>query len=295
MSQQDLKNIIAMLPDFVWGETPAEMRENFEAGFTLPTHPTAQVTSIDADGVPAALIVHPPASSNVILYLHGGGFIMGSCQTHRRIAADLAEASGASVLCLDYRLAPEYPFPAGLEDSLTAYHWLLKEFQPQQIALVGDSAGGNLALATLLSLRDAGKTLPASTVLISPYCDQTRTSQTIVSHAERDPMVSSDLLNTVTACYAPNRDLQNPLISPIYGDLSGLPPLLVHVGAAEVLLDDALKLVRQIGLVNGSVEIKVWQDMIHCFHLFAPILSEGRVAISEIATFLNRYWSSSQE
>ncbi|MEM9906835.1 MAG: alpha/beta hydrolase [Cyanobacteria bacterium P01_D01_bin.44] len=294
MSQQELKTIIAMLQDFVWGETLAEMRENFEAGFTLPRHPIAQVTCVNANGVPAELIFHPPDNSDhLILYLHGGGFVMGSCQTHRRIAADLAETSGARVLCLDYRLAPEYPFPAGLEDSLTAYHWLLKEFQPQQIALVGDSAGGNLALTTLLSLRDAGKALPASTVLISPYCDQTRTSQTIVSHAERDPMVSSDMLNTITACYASNRDLRNPLISPLYADLSGLPPLLVHVGAAEVLLDDALKIVRQIGLSNGSVELKVWRDMIHCFHLFAPMLSEGHAAIAEVATFLNHHWPAS--
>jgi len=298
MSQQELSKILSMLEDFEWGETIAEMRSHFNEGFSFPPHPTAQVRPINADGVPAELVTVPQGNpDHVILYLHGGGFIMGSCSTHRRIAADLAEAAGVGVLVVDYRLAPEYPYPAALEDTLTAYYWLIETqgFRPRQVAIAGDSAGGNLVLASLLSLRDAGEAMPASLVLISPYCDQTRNSSTIVTHANIDPIVSPLLLDTITSWYAPDADLKQPLISPLYANLSGLPPMLIHVGAAEVLLDDALQLTRQAGLANNWVELKVWQDMIHCFHLFAPVLSEGRQAICEVSAFLNRHWLSTQQ
>lgn len=223
--------------------------------------------------------------------------MMGSYKTHRRMAADLADAAKVSVLCIDYRLAPEHPYPAALEDTLTAYRWLVntRGFRPEQVAIAGDSAGGNLALAALLSLRDAGEFLPASAVLISPYCDQTRTSTTIATHAEIDPMVSPQLLDTVTAYYASQGDLQHPLISPLYGDLSGLPPMLIHVGTHEILLDDALQLARRAGLAHVSVELKVWQGMVHCFHLFAPFLEEGRWAIARVGAFLNHHWSSTTQ
>ncbi|MGB3492477.1 MAG: alpha/beta hydrolase [Elainellaceae cyanobacterium] len=295
MSQPELTQILTMLHDFSWGETLDEMRSHFNEGFSFPPHPTAQARSLQVDGVPAELISLPKSNSErIVLYLHGGGFVMGSCQTYRRIASDLAEASQATVLCIDYRLAPEHPYPAGLEDTLTAYRWLLNTqgFRPEQVAIAGDSAGGNLALVALLSLRDAGETLPAATVLISPYCDQTQISQTIATHAEIDPMVSPQLLKTVTDWYAPNKNLKQSLLSPLYADLSGLPPLLIHVGAAEVLLDDSLQLARQAGLANTFVELKVWQNMIHCFHLFAPVLTEGKQAIAEIGNFLNHHWSS---
>ncbi|WP_038026701.1 alpha/beta hydrolase [Synechococcus sp. PCC 7336] len=292
MSQQELKNIIAMVKDFSWGSTPPEMRSNFNDGFSLPPHPTARVNPVNADGVAAELISSPRGNSErVILYLHGGGFVVGSLQTHRRIACDLAEASGVSVMSIDYRLAPEHPYPAALEDTLTAYHWLThtRALHPTRVAIAGDSAGGNLALTALLSLKEAGEVLPSSALLISPYCDLTRTSQTITTHADIDPMVSAQLLDSVTTWYTAAEHLRHPLVSPLYGDLSGLPPLLIHVGASEVLLDDALQLARQAGLVNVAVELKVWQNMIHCFHLFAPILEEGQRAIAEAGAFLRHH------
>ena len=293
MIGSELDQIRAMLQDFTWGDTIAEMRSNFDNGFSLPPHPTAQVTPIQAGGVSAELISVPQGHSDrIILYLHGGGFAMGSCQTYRRLAADLAAAASSSVLVIDYRLAPEHPYPAALEDTLTAYRWLIdpQRFLPSQVAIVGDSAGGNLALAALVSLRDTGDQLPASAVLISPYCDQTQTSPTITTHAAIDPMVSPQLLDTVTQWYAPDTDLKEPLISPLYADLSALPALLIHVGAAEVLLDDSLQLARQVGLANGAIELKVWQNMIHCFHLFSPLLAEGRQAIAEVGAFLHRHF-----
>lgn len=294
MSQQELNSIIAMLQDFQWSDSPSQMRSDFNEGFSLPPHPTAKVNPIKADGVPAELISCPGGNPQlVILYLHGGGFVVGSLTTHRRIACDLAEASGASVLTISYRLAPEHPYPAALEDTLTTYRWLVntRGFHPERVAIAGDSAGGNLALAALLSLRDAGETLPSSALLISPYCDLTRISQTIATHADIDPMVSPQLLDTVTPWYAPDGDLRHPLLSPLFADLSGLPPLLIHVGASEVLLDDALKLARKAGLANVAVELKVWQNMIHCFHLFAPMLEEGRGALEEAGSFLRQHFN----
>ncbi|MGD1854622.1 MAG: alpha/beta hydrolase [Leptolyngbyaceae cyanobacterium] len=294
MIGSELDQIRAMLQDFTWGDTIAEMRSNFDNGFSLPPHPTAQVTPVQAGGVAAELISLPQGNSDrIILYLHGGGFAMGSCQTYRRLAADIAAAANSSVLVIDYRLAPEHPYPAALEDTLTAYRWLIdaQRFSPSQVAIAGDSAGGNLALAALVSLRDMGDELPAAASLISPYCDQTQTSPTITTHAAVDPMVSPQLLDTITRWYAPDADLKQPLISPLYADLSALPPLLIHVGAADVLLDDSLQLARQVGLANGAVELKVWQNMIHCFHLFAPLLAEGRQAIAEVGAFLHRHWS----
>lgn len=292
MSQQELNQIITQLQDLSWGNTLAEMRANFTSGFSMPTHPTAEVQSMTADGVAAEWITCPNSSTDrVILYLHGGGFIMGSLPVYRRLASDLAAAAGASVLLLDYRLAPENPYPAALDDALTTYHWLIdnQNFQPKQISMAGDSAGGNLALGLLLSLKERARSQPACAALLSPYCDQTRTGSTMVSHADRDLMVTAPLLDTITDCYAPGKDLKSPLLSPLYADLSGLPPLMIHVGANEVLLDDALRLARQAGLADVSVTLKVWTDMIHCFHLFAPQLEEGRVAIAQVGAFLNHH------
>ncbi|KAI9132944.1 alpha/beta hydrolase [Acaryochloris sp. CCMEE 5410] len=289
MSQQELNQIITQLQGLSWGNTPTEMRANFTMGLSMPPHPTAQVERVDVDGMAAELITHPNSRSDrIVLYLHGGGFIMGSLPAYRRLASDLAEAAGVSILVIDYRLAPEHPYPAGLEDALTAYHWLIhtRGFQPGQIAVTGDSAGGNLVLGLLLSLKDLGELQPACVSLISPYCDQMRTGATMVSHAKKDLMVTAPLLDTIADWYAPGKDLRSPLLSPLYADLSGLPPLLIHVGAVEVLLDDALRLARQAGLADIPVTLKVWSDMIHCFHLFAPVLEEGRVAISEIGAFL---------
>lgn len=257
----------------------------------MPAHPTAEVQPMTASGVTAEWITCPNSSTDrVILYLHGGGFIMGSLAAYRRLASDLAAAAGASVLLLDYRLAPENPYPAALEDALTAYRWLIENqnFQPKQISIAGDSAGGNLALGLLLSLKEKARPQPACAALLSPYCDQTRTGSTMVSHADRDLMVTAPLLDTIADCYAPGKDLRSPLLSPLYADLFGLPSLLIHVGASEVLLDDALRLARQAGLADVPVTLKVWADMIHCFHLFAPVLEEGRVAIAEAGAFLSK-------
>ncbi len=292
MSQQELDAIIENLRNFTWGETPNEMRTNFEAGFSVPPHPTATFEEVNANGVLADLISTPEASKNhIILYLHGGGFIVGSRNSYRRLASDLSAASNALVLLIEYRLAPEHPYPAALEDALNTYHWLINQrgFSPAQIAIAGDSAGGNLALSLLMSLRSAGESLPVAILLLSPFTDMEKTGLTLQTKADVDLTVSSELLETVVNMYLPQGDRSNPMVSPILADLSGLPPMLIHVGTEEILLDDSLRLARKAALDDVPVELKVWKDMIHCFHAFAPILTEGQEAIIDAGAFLRRY------
>ncbi|AFY58371.1 esterase/lipase [Rivularia sp. PCC 7116] len=292
MSLTELEVVLEQLRNFTWGETPSEMRANFEAGFSMPSHPTATVSEVNCNGVIADLISTPKAAKDkIILYLHGGGFMVGNRKTYRRLASDLSAASNAQVLLIEYRLAPEYPFPAALEDTLIAYNWLIKErgFNSNQIAVAGDSAGGNLALSLLISLRSNCESLPVATLLISPLTDMQRTGKTVQTKAEFDLMVSPQLLDTVVNLYLPDGNFSNPIVSPIFADLSGLPPMLIHVGSQEVLLDDSLRLARQAALSNVSVELKVWKDMIHCLHLFAPILTEGSEAIAQAGDFLKYY------
>ncbi len=261
MSQKELSHILQKLSNFHWGETIEEMRANFESGLAMPAHPDASIEVIDLNGMAADLISTPEASSKgIILYLHGGGYVVGSRKSHRRVASDLSEAAKAKVLLIDYRLAPEYPFPAALEDGLKSYHWLREEYKhpPRDIALAGDSAGGNLALGMMLSLRKAQEALPACALLMSPLTDLERKGRTVTTKAAVDPIVSPELLEMVVNSYLPEGNFSDPMVSPIHTDLSNFPPLLIHVGSQEVLLDDALRLAGQAAMHNVSVELKVW-------------------------------------
>ncbi len=292
MNQKELAHIIQKLRNFNWGETISEMRANFEKELRMPPHPNATIESVDVSGVPADLIFTPEASSeHIILYLHGGGYLFGSRSSHRRVASDLSAAAKARVLLIDYRLAPEHPFPAALEDGLTSYRWLREQrnYAPTQIALAGDSAGGNLALGMMLSLRKNNQPLPACALLMSPLTDMERKGRTVQTKAEVEPIVSPELLEMVANSYLPEGNFLNPIVSPIHADLSNLPPLLIHVGSQEVLLDDSLRLASKAAEDNVAVELKVWQDMIHCFHQFAPNLAEGREAIKEAGAFLAKH------
>lgn len=293
MSLTELARIKVMLQEFSWGETLSEMRENFNNGFNMPRHPTVTTQEVNIDGILADWVITPDASENkVIIYLHGGGFIMGARQSYRRVAADLAEASQSKVLLLEYRLAPEFPYPSALEDTVKAYHWLLKQgFKPSQIAIAGDSAGGNLVISTLLKLKEAGVSLPVAAWVASPYVDLTLTGETMSMKAEVDPMVSAEFLENVKNLYLLGKDATLPTVSPIFANLSGFPPLLIYVGTEEILLDDSLRLTKQAALWGVPVELKVWTDMIHCHHLFAPLLEEGRQALWEAGSFLRQYLS----
>ena len=228
-------------------------------------------------------------SDNVIMYLHGGGYFMGSPATHRGLVAHLAKACGARALSVDYRLAPEHPFPAALEDSLAVYQWVMDQgVLPKNIIIAGDSAGAGLTLATLLSLRDGQKPLPAMALCISPWTDLALTGESIETCAGIDPYISHDLLK-LGAHYLGKYDAKFPLISPLYADLKGLPPLLIHAGTDEVLLSDSTRFAEKAKAAGVDVTLKVWEHMWHDFHMWTPYLPEAKSAITEMATFVKTH------
>jgi len=243
---------------------------------------------VDAGGVKAEWIVPPNAASDrVILYLHGGGYVMGSINTHRAMIARIARASEARALALDYRLAPEHPFPAAVDDVVAAYKWLLAQgYKPGKIVISGDSAGGGLAIAGLLAIRDAGLPMMAAGAPISPWTDMEGTGASMKTLADKDPMVDFAGLARMAKWYGGTADPRHPLLSPIYADAKGLPPLLIQVGGAEVLQDDSRRFAELAKKAGVPVELEVWDDMIHVWHSFAKILPEGQQAIDKIGKFV---------
>jgi monoterpene epsilon-lactone hydrolase len=228
------------------------------------------------------------SSRQVIFYLHGGAFFTGSCLSSRHLAAKLAETSGLPVLSINYRLAPENWFPAPLEDACEAYHWLLTSGrQPQDIVMVGDSAGGNLVLATLLRLRDSGNPLPAAAVLLSPWVDLAATGPSFSMLAEADPYLVPHCMEEAARRYLGKVDPRTPLASPLYGDLRGFPPVLIQVGSDEILLDDSVRLAQRIHAAGGRVDLEIWQGMWHVWHYFASQIPEGQLACERIGSFLH--------
>ncbi len=223
----------------------------------------------------------------VILYLHGGGFSVGSPKSHRSLASRLALACGARVFVADYRLAPEHPFPAALEDSKRVYGALLdRGIEPSRLFVAGDSAGGSLTLATLLAVRDDGAPLPAAGVCISPSTDLARTGESMKSKAAEDPMLRQPTLDTSVELYLGDRDPKTPLASPLYAELAGLPPLLIHVGSREVLLSDAERFAERAKAAGVDVTLFVAEGMIHVWHAFAPLVPEATAAIGDIGKFV---------
>jgi epsilon-lactone hydrolase len=250
--------------------------------------PDAKCETVDAGGVPAEWVAAPGVDDGrAVLYLHGGGYAIGSINTHRRLAYDISAACGARVLVIDYRLAPEHPFPAAVEDAAKAWRWLLQQgFAPQRLAIAGDSAGGGLTIATLVNLRDRKLALPACAVAISPWIDLEGTGNSITARAAQDPMVQKDGLLWMAGMYLKGQDPKTPLAAPLHADLKGLPPVLVQVGSAETLLDDATRLAEKLHGVGVDVRLAVWPNMLHVFPFFAPILSEGRDGCREIGSYI---------
>lgn len=248
---------------------------------------------VDVDGVPSEWLV-PQGSpeDRSLLYIHGGAWFMGSTATHRGLVSNLAYDSGARALSINYRLAPENPFPAGLDDCIAAYDWLVRSgIEPEKIIVAGDSAGGNLALALLVALRSAGKPLPAGAVAISPVTDLTGSGESYQTRRYLDPMFGNMGDNSFFPDYIGSHDPHNPLISPLFADLRGLPPLLIHVGDHEVLLDDAVQFGQRAANVGVEVETVVWPGMFHVFHIGVPFLPEARQAIRQIGAFVRAHLS----
>ena len=239
------------------------------------------------EGLHAEWLIPPNADqSQVVLYLHGGGFSIGSCTTHRTMVSYIAAATRVPALLLDYRLAPEHIFPAALDDSLAGYHWLLKN-EAKPVIIMGDSAGGGLVLSLMLKLRESAEPLPRSAVVISPFTDLTASGESAKTHIKIDPMNKPEDI-ALPLHYVGKNDPAMPLLSPLFGDLRGLPPLLIQVGSDEILLSDSTRLAEKARAAGVDVQLEVWQGMWHVWHIFAPLLPEANRAIQHIAEFVKR-------
>jgi acetyl esterase/lipase len=249
----------------------------------------AEFEPVSAGGVPAVWLARPDSDpSRVLLYLHGGGYSVGSVDSHRDLLARMCAATGAVVLAPNYRLAPEHPYPAQLDDALAVYRWLLERgTDPSRLVVGGESAGGGLTLSLLMALRDAGDVLPSGGVCLSPWVDLEATSGSMSTNARYD-YVSRKVLRTYARRFVPDGNHRLPLASPVHGDLSGLPPLLIHAGGAEVLLDESVLLARRARDAGVDVELDIWQDMIHAWHVFAGFVPEGVEAIEHVGAFVRR-------
>jgi len=269
-------------------EQRARINKFTRRNIRLPAN--VSVRAVTVGGVPAEWVEPLGADSGrVILYLHGGGYILCSPDTHRGLAARLARASAARLLLLDYRLAPEHLFPAALDDAFTAYRWLLKKgFSASRIVIGGDSAGGGLTLATAVSLRDAGDPLPAALVCISPWTDLTFSGESLRTRADADPLLSPHG-DALVKCYAADNDPAHPLISPLFANLRGLPPTSIHVGNDEILLSDSTRLKEKMQAAGVEVSLEIWNGMWHVFPVFAPLIPEAQKAIDRIAAFIKAH------
>lgn len=228
-------------------------------------------------------------NKGAILYFPGGGYHLGSVHTHKRLASNLSEGSGMKSFVLVYRKAPEFHFPAPIDDARRAYLWLLEEgYEPKQIALGGDSAGGGLTLALLLDLKQRGLPLPSCAFVFSPWTDLTCSGKSITKNASIDPWLSPRAVKEWAASYLADADSNNPLASPLFGELSGLPPLFIQVGTNEILFDDSARLYEKAKLSGISVEYRVWEGMIHVFQAFDRIFPEAKKAIAEITNFIKK-------
>ena len=248
---------------------------------------------ISANGVAAEWLTPPEIDKDkVILYLHGGGYLMGSPRTHRSLVWRIARQAKASSLVIDYRLAPENPYPAALEDAFASYTWILEQnARPPKISIMGDSAGGGLALALLLKLQEKGLILPGCAVVLSPWTDLTCSGPSIEGKAGKDPILDRDKLRVGARCYAGEIDLKTPFLSPLYGKFNKLPPLLIQVGTDEMLLDDSRQFAEKAVEAGHPVELEVWEGMIHVWHYLARYVPEGRQAIVHIGQYVNHHTS----
>lgn len=285
------KYIIA--PKFNPNKTIIEARRGMESLTKFARLPSkTEVEKITFNSISAEWIyAYDAHEDRVILYLHGGGYNICSPNTHRELAARISKESGAKVILLDYRLAPEHPFPCALDDATSAYRWLLDTgFTAENIAIAGDSAGGGLSLATAISLRDAGEPSPASIACISPWTDLEMSGNSIKTHADIDPMLNLQALKVMASNYIGECDPHSQLISPFYADLKGVSPLLIHVGSDEMLLDDSTRIAKKAKSAGVDVTIKIYDQMWHVFHFNAALMPEGKKAIEELGSFIRKHF-----
>jgi acetyl esterase/lipase len=267
----------------------AQMRLDSDArGLAFGLAADVTVQPVSANGVKAEWTSTPAADpASAILYLHGGGYVICSLDSHRHLAAEVGRASGARTLAIDYRLAPEHPFPAAVEDAVAAYRYMLDSgLKPARIAFAGDSAGGGLVVAAMLAIREAGLPLPGCGWCISPWVDMQALGGSFVDRAETDPTVQKATILMMAEWYLGGADPRHPHASPVHGDLRGFPPLLIQVGSVETLLDDSIALARKAGVADVPVDLQIWPEMIHIWHLYFPDLSAARRAIASGGLFV---------
>lgn len=270
----------------------AVQRQGSRAAALLSKFPRGTVSSkLDMNGVPAVHLHTPAAEAGkALLLLHGGAYVLGSPSSHAGLAAQLGRAGGAEAYVVDYRLAPENPYPAALDDALSTYRWLLEKYEPGQLVIAGDSAGGNLTLATAIAIRDAGLPLPAALVLISPWLDLTHSGESVKTRAQRDPMLNASWLGTCAKRYAGNIAPGDPRISPLFDDLKGLPPMMIHVGSEEILLSDSERLAQRAEAAGVDVSLHCFDGLWHDFQLHAGQLAEADASIAELGQFMRKHW-----
>jgi acetyl esterase/lipase len=289
MSDPEIGALRALIASRPRATELAQMRQDIDArgrNFGLPSDVT--VDKVNAGGVPSEWTSTPDADQGcAILYLHGGGYVIGSLDSHRHVAAEAGRAAGMRTLAIDYRLAPEHPFPAAVDDTVAAYRFLLNSGIPaKRIAIAGDSAGGGLVVGAMLAIRDAGLGLPGCAWCISPWVDMEALGASFVDRAATDPTVQKATIGMMAERYLGGADPRSVYAAPLYGDLRGLPPMLIQVGAAETLLDDSLALARVAGMADVIVDLQIWPEMIHVWHLYHPMLAAGRRAIGSGGSFV---------
>lgn len=257
-------------------------------GDLFPLAADVLVEQAGACGVPAEWASTPGVSSSeVILYLHGGGYVWGSLKSHRHLVSELGRAAMMRTLALDYRRAPEFPFPHALEDAVSGYSFLLDSgFKPHQIAVAGDSAGAGLAVALLVRMKELGMRQPACALLFSPWVDMTVTADSYSRNAKRDPVLNCEIMQFLAEQYLGRLPRETPLASPVFAELGGIAPLIIFAGATEALLDDALALTRAAGLADVSVRLEIWSKMFHIWPNYHQVLEQGRQGVARAGRLL---------
>lgn len=289
-----IRQILTSAPRPVgWAE---RRRRIAEVGTVWPVAADIQVEKVDAGGVPAEWSLAPGSDpGRVLIYLHGGGYCSGGLDSHRRLVTEAGRAAGMRTLALDFRLAPENPWPAALEDARAAWDWLRGQgIAAADIAVGGDSAGGGLSVELALHLRDAGEALPRCLWLLSPWTDLSMTGTTLETLEAVDPLIHKGYLQELAAAFVPEgMDPADPRISPLFADLAGLPPMLIQVGACETLMDDSLRLAARAGQANVPVTLEIWPHMIHAFPMWNGGLDAGRRALARAGQVLREHWAAS--
>ncbi len=257
----------------------------------LPVPRNARVISVNADDVPCEWVMCADGirEERVFIYLHGGGYFFGSARSHRGLTWRISQAGNMKVLAVDYRQPPDHQYPTPIWDVVRVYRWLLaRGYDPKNIIIGGDSAGGNLSLVSMLKFRELGLPLPAGAVLISPWADLSATGESLHDNADHDPYIPVNLLKFVSRLYVGEYSPRDPFLSPIYADFTGFPPILVQVGSVEVLLSDAERVVDAARRANVPVQLTVYRDMMHVFQALAYFIPEGKDAIREIGRFVHQ-------